>query len=142
MASIKAIRIAGFTSCGFYRRARDALLGLSIIFPDKYSVQVQESVTRDVSQLHADNRLKPASFTDPPISQSLARASLLSTDSLLITSLASPSLFHFPSPTSLAFRSQPFSSTLPSTLTLQLSPGVAYIHRLTARLTPNSLALH
>ena len=49
MATVKSIRIAGFVTCGFYRRARDALLGLSIIFPDKYSVQIIEKPTRDVS---------------------------------------------------------------------------------------------
>jgi hypothetical protein len=44
------IRIAGYNGCGAFRTANAALLGLQAIFPDKFQIDTQDSVTRDAYQ--------------------------------------------------------------------------------------------
>jgi hypothetical protein len=36
------INIAGYASCGYYMRAKNALVGLASIFPNKISAEVME----------------------------------------------------------------------------------------------------
>ena len=40
------IRIAGYNGCGAFRKANAALLGLQAIFPDRFSIETIDSVTR------------------------------------------------------------------------------------------------
>lgn len=47
MAGVKSINIAGYPTCGFYRKAKAALTGLTTIFPDKYDVEVKEFASKE-----------------------------------------------------------------------------------------------
>ena len=47
MSLQKRFVVCGWTGCGYYRNARDALVGLSKIFPSRIAVKVDEYPTRD-----------------------------------------------------------------------------------------------
>lgn len=36
------VHVAGWPNCGFYRKTRDAIAGLSLIFPNKIMAEVHE----------------------------------------------------------------------------------------------------
>jgi hypothetical protein len=38
----KVLNLAGFASCGAYQQAKNALKGLSVIFPNRFSVNIDE----------------------------------------------------------------------------------------------------
>lgn len=44
---MRKFNVAGFQTCSAYQQAKNALLGLSVIFPHKVAVNVQEYETRD-----------------------------------------------------------------------------------------------
>jgi len=46
-SSATRYHIVGWTSCGFFQRAKNVLLSLQTLFPGKYEVVVHESSTRD-----------------------------------------------------------------------------------------------
>ena len=46
-SNVTTFHIAGWKTCGFYSRAKQVLLSLQTLFPDKYQVMVHEFESRD-----------------------------------------------------------------------------------------------
>lgn len=44
MATKNGVKIAGFISCGAYKQAKNALCGLTAIFPEYFSVSLEECI--------------------------------------------------------------------------------------------------
>mmetsp|Transcript_19809 Transcript_19809/g.19137 ORF Transcript_19809/g.19137 Transcript_19809/m.19137 type:complete len:605 (-) Transcript_19809:210-2024(-) len=47
MSAVKQFHVAGFASCGFYQRAKNAITGLALLFPHKLTATIKEFNSKD-----------------------------------------------------------------------------------------------